>query len=83
MFDKKEQQTIQGVNDSQINQAGGNVIVNNYGMSVTEVMGLVKELVSSEMSQYLHQALYYLLIQLKKLIALIQKYNHKSLKINK
>ena len=56
MFDKKEQQTIQGVNDSQINQAGGNVIVNNYGMSVTEVMGLVKELVSSEMSQYLHQA---------------------------
>lgn len=56
MFDKKEQQTIQGIKDSQINQAGGNVIVNNYGMSVTEVMGLVKELVSYEMSQYLQQA---------------------------
>ena len=52
----KNEQTIQDINGSTINQAGGNVVVNNYGMSPVEAMGLVKELVSYEMSQYLQQA---------------------------
>lgn len=56
MLNKTEQQTIQDVNGSTINQAGGNVIVNHYGMSPVEAIGLVKQLVSSEMSQYLQQA---------------------------
>ncbi len=56
MFNKNEQQTVQDVSESTINQAGGDVVVNNYGMSPLEVMHLVKELVSYEMSQYLHQA---------------------------
>ena len=56
MLNKSEQQTIQDVNGSTINQAGGDVVVNNYGMSAVEAMGLVKQLVSYEMSQYLQQA---------------------------
>lgn len=56
MLNKSEQQTIQDVNGSTINQAGGDVVVNNYGMSPVEAMGLVKQLVSYEMSQYLQQA---------------------------
>ena len=56
MLNKSEQQTIQDVNGATINQAGGDVVVNNYGMSPVEAMTLVKELVSYEMSQYLQQA---------------------------
>lgn len=49
-------QIIQDVNSSTINQAAGNVVVNNYGLSTTEVVGIVRQLISSDMSVYRMQA---------------------------
>ena len=49
-------QVIRDVNGSMINQAAGNVVVNHYGLSTTEVVGIVRDLISSDMSVYRMQA---------------------------
>lgn len=56
MLNKSEDQVIRDITGSMVNQAGGNVVVNNYGMSPTEVISIVRELVSSDMAVYRRQA---------------------------
>ena len=57
MFGTDNSQEIGNVgNDSTVNQAKGNITINNYGLKISDVIPLVHELVKSELDIYKKQA---------------------------
>lgn len=57
MFGTDNSQEIGNVgNDSTVNQATGNITINNYGLKISDVIPLVHELVKSELDIYKKQA---------------------------
>lgn len=57
MLNKNEnEQEIGNVEGSTVNQAGGNIITNNYGLSASDVIAIVRSLVASELANYTKEA---------------------------
>lgn len=56
MLDNKDQQHISNVENSALNQAGRDIIINNNGVSVTDVLTIVSDVVADKLKIYQQQA---------------------------
>lgn len=56
MLDNKDQQHISNVENSTLNQAGRDITINNNGVSVTDVLTIVSDVVADKLKIYQQQA---------------------------
>lgn len=55
MLNKENNQDANGINNSNVNQAGGNITINNNGVQLADIIPLVDRLVESKIQSYVAQ----------------------------